>query len=314
MLRNTKKQLEHPERPALAMAFYSVAYCSDFSGWGIARAGVVLHFWPCATRLPENRSKQNEKTGLWEKPRLMAYMLKMANIPSTILWTISHPLRVFECWVQDLATLIAHHQMVPLAHFSWNDGTWVTVGLLCATNKGFYMRGNVIYYSFSKRHLTWWICMHTCLHIRCFHCSVFTYSNLKPFALCGLCIHFIFVVSWMELSGLHLEFEKNTVIRRRFQQEKSWLQWPLPVQNKNVQGEGDESEEEVEKQPICTKSLELNVDAVSIMMNFLNGNFANIDTLKREAILADPHCFSPSPHYEFCSQMCPLAHICISIT
>ena len=34
MLRNTKKQLEHPERPALAMAFYSVAYCSDFSGWG----------------------------------------------------------------------------------------------------------------------------------------------------------------------------------------------------------------------------------------------------------------------------------------
>jgi len=44
MLRNTKKQLEHPERPALAMAFYSVAYCSDFSGWGIARAGVVLHF------------------------------------------------------------------------------------------------------------------------------------------------------------------------------------------------------------------------------------------------------------------------------
>ena len=157
-------------------------------------------------------------------------------------------------------------------------------------------------------------CTHVSIYICCFHCSVFTYSNLKPFALCGLCIHFIFVVSWMELSGLHLEFEKNTVIRRRFQQEKSWLQWPGPVQNKNVQGEGDESEEEVEKQPICTKSLELNVDAVSIMMNFLNGNFANIDTLKREAILADPHCFSPSPHYESCSQMCPLAHICISIT
>ena len=90
--------------------------------------------------------------------------------------------------------------------------------------------------------------------------------------------------------GIHLEWEKNVVIRRRFQRETSWLQWPAPVPNQNPENEAEQEEgdEDVETHPICTKSLELNVEPITILMNYLHGNFANIDALKKEAAFADP--------------------------
>ena len=99
--------------------------------------------------------------------------------------------------------------------------------------------------------------------------------------------------------GIHVEWEKNHLIRRRFQRETSWLQWPALPQKEMNENE-EEPEEEVEKQPICTKSLELNVEPITILTNYLHGNFANIDALKKEAMLADPNFFF---------SMKPLIHI-----
>ena len=82
------------------------------------------------------------------------------------------------------------------------------------------------------------------------------------------------------LAGLANELEKCTLVRRRFQQELPWLQWPIPPCTI------DPEEEKEPGHPICTKSLELNSDAVRILMEFLHGEFCNIDCLVIEAWLS----------------------------
>ena len=71
------------------------------------------------------------------------------------------------------------------------------------------------------------------------------------------------------------ELEKVTTIRRRFQAEMSWLQWPIPA------GPAD-PEEEKESNPICTKSLELNSEALRVLLKHCDGGFCDIDWLVME--------------------------------
>ena len=82
------------------------------------------------------------------------------------------------------------------------------------------------------------------------------------------------------LAGLAKELEQCTLIRRRFQQDMSWLQWPIPA------CPIDPEEDKEPGHPVCTKSLELNCDAVRILMEFLHGEFCNIDCLVAEAWLS----------------------------
>ena len=84
--------------------------------------------------------------------------------------------------------------------------------------------------------------------------------------------------------ALAKELEKVVLIRRRFQAEMSWLQWPIPPHASDP----DEDKEE-ESHPICTKALELNCDAVRVLLSFCDGEFVNIDWLTVEAC---PRIFS----------------------
>ena len=84
----------------------------------------------------------------------------------------------------------------------------------------------------------------------------------------------------MGLEDLHVSWEANSTIRSRFRREMKWLQWPIPEKPKNSP---DEDKEEVERNPICTRSLELNVDAIAILLDHVSGEFVHVDALKHEA-------------------------------
>lgn len=70
------------------------------------------------------------------------------------------------------------------------------------------------------------------------------------------------------------ELEKVTTIRRRFQAQMPWLQWPIPS--------GPADPEEKESNPICTKSLELNSEALRVLLKHCDGGFCDIDWLVME--------------------------------
>ena len=95
-------------------------------------------------------------------------------------------------------------------------------------------------------------------------------------------------------NGLAQALEDCRTIRRRFQGGAHFLQWPIPAHN-------DDPEVEKEDHPMCTKSLELNCDAVSILLRFYEGEFINVDDLKIEVL--DPmalfvwYCFIPACRY-----------------
>ena len=82
------------------------------------------------------------------------------------------------------------------------------------------------------------------------------------------------------VDGVHIEWEKCEFIRKRFA-KGSWLQWPV-VERPPKENEGDESDDE-DKYPVCTKSLEMNIDAIRILLDYVNGNFVHLDPLKKEA-------------------------------
>ena len=77
---------------------------------------------------------------------------------------------------------------------------------------------------------------------------------------------------------LAADWESCTKIRNRFRKEISWLQWPVVPE---VATEG--GEEEKDRHPICTKSLELNVEAIDLMLDFYHGGFIDIHQLQKEA-------------------------------
>ena len=89
-------------------------------------------------------------------------------------------------------------------------------------------------------------------------------------------------LTYTRVENLHVDWEKCDVIRKRFKKQ-SWLLWPTverPAKHENEESDDDEGD----KYPICTKSLEMNVDAVKIMLNYMNGAFVHLDPLKKEAM------------------------------
>ena len=86
----------------------------------------------------------------------------------------------------------------------------------------------------------------------------------------------------VDLSGLNKAWENDGTIRGRFRQDLPWLQWPT-VERKAIVDDDDASDQEEFKYPICTKSLELNVDVVGILLDHVDGKFVEVTALKYEA-------------------------------
>ena len=91
--------------------------------------------------------------------------------------------------------------------------------------------------------------------------------------------HSILVAQQMADKELALHWEKSSVIRSRFRREISWLQWPVL---EDVPA-GDEENEKQAKHPVCTKSIELNADALLSILEYYDGGFAEISKLQSEA-------------------------------
>ena len=71
--------------------------------------------------------------------------------------------------------------------------------------------------------------------------------------------------------------EHVAVIRSRFRCGHSFIQWPTPLY------ELKEEDQEWEHHPVCTKSLQLNVDAITTMVAIFHGCFVDIYQLQDEA-------------------------------
>lgn len=83
-----------------------------------------------------------------------------------------------------------------------------------------------------------------------------------------------------EGSSLAHALEEVKTIRRRFRGEIPFVQWPIPQHP----SEWDDGEEPVkEHHPICTKSLELNAEALICMLKHYDGKFCDVQQLEREA-------------------------------
>ena len=106
-----------------------------------------------------------------------------------------------------------------------------------------------------------------------FSCGILGIFLTRPVACC---------FAAMVLDDLHVSWEQCDSIRSRFRRELPWLTWP-PVPER-TKADSDEEDEEL-KYPICTKSLELNIDAVSIMFDHVDGEFVEISSSKQEASL-----------------------------
>ena len=65
----------------------------------------------------------------------------------------------------------------------------------------------------------------------------------------------------------------------------TWLLLTLLVSWNAEEGE----EPKVEKHPVCTKSLELNADALLGLLDWANGGFVDIPALQNEAIISQHH-------------------------
>ena len=74
---------------------------------------------------------------------------------------------------------------------------------------------------------------------------------------------------------LATSLEQISRIRDRFRDGTPFVQWPTPVY--------EAEDEEWEHHPVCTKSLELNVDAITTMVTTFHGCFVDIYQLQNEA-------------------------------
>lgn len=78
------------------------------------------------------------------------------------------------------------------------------------------------------------------------------------------------------LGELATALEHVAVIRSRFRSGHPFIQWPIPVHE--VQ-----DDPECEHHPVCTKSPQLNVDAITTMVAIFHGCFVDIYQLQDEA-------------------------------
>ena len=98
----------------------------------------------------------------------------------------------------------------------------------------------------------------------------------------------------MQKAELAAAWECCKTIRSRFRREMSWLQFPVNGVDAcpdEAQPNDDEDGNPLPKHPVCTKSLELNADAVAAMLDHYDGKFIEIPTLQREAplLLSNSH-------------------------
>ena len=88
------------------------------------------------------------------------------------------------------------------------------------------------------------------------------------------------------------DWESCASIRNRFRREGAWVQWPVLLCDTTggndaagADGPGvDDEGEEMPKRPVCTKALEMNVDALLCMVDAFHGNFIDIYKLQAEAL------------------------------
>ena len=78
-------------------------------------------------------------------------------------------------------------------------------------------------------------------------------------------------------------WESSSTIRGRFRRQVTFLQWPYNAKD----AEKDEGEE-MARHPTCTKSLELNVEALDAMLDYYNGMFTDVYEVQAEARQACP--------------------------
>lgn len=90
------------------------------------------------------------------------------------------------------------------------------------------------------------------------------------------------------MADLAHALEASSTIRSRFRKGWSWLQWPYFGKDCGTTGDSpDESSQHVEKHPVCTRSLELNADALIAVLEWANGNFVDIAQLQNEAMFCN---------------------------
>ena len=88
------------------------------------------------------------------------------------------------------------------------------------------------------------------------------------------------------MADLAHALEASSTIRSRFRKGWSWLQWPYYGKDCGATSDSpEESSQHVEKHPVCTRSLELNADALIAVLEWANGNFVDISQLQNEAML-----------------------------
>ena len=89
-----------------------------------------------------------------------------------------------------------------------------------------------------------------------------------------------------EESEVAKEWKACAAIRRRFQNNTSvFLQFPVnvvdvgPLEDDTPLGEDGEK---ITPHPICTKSLEMNIEALQIMVDVYHGEFIDVHYLQKE--------------------------------
>ena len=86
-----------------------------------------------------------------------------------------------------------------------------------------------------------------------------------------------------EVSELATAWEADAGIRRRFHNNTSvFLQFPVNVVDVGPPEDDAPVGEEIPTHPICTKSLEMNIDALQIMVEVYHGEFVDVHYLQKE--------------------------------
>ena len=78
-------------------------------------------------------------------------------------------------------------------------------------------------------------------------------------------------------------WDECSVIRNRFRRQMSWLQWPISDVDTREEELCQEEVDARDKHPVCTRSLELNSEALLAMVTFFEGEFIDVHRLQSEA-------------------------------
>lgn len=87
-----------------------------------------------------------------------------------------------------------------------------------------------------------------------------------------------------QYKDLALDWESCNTIRNRFRRDLTWIQWPTTdlEANENPEHGDGPNDDDLAKRPVCTRALELNADALLMMLYHYQGNFIDIGKLQLE--------------------------------